>query len=309
MHQLTENTRVARRTAFSGLRRVTSAASELFMVLPVTVLIAFVVLIPVGSAIWHSFTEWTPGYGSTWIGLDNYREIFASDQFQQLLSNQFILLLGVPLWVGFPLAVSFLLYEGVPLPGAFRAIFFFAGTSPPALIGLLFSFMLATNGTLNETLRRLGLGALANGWLTNENLVKPVIILVLAWATMGMGVVLFSAALTAVDGELLESAELDGAGWWQRMRHIILPSIRPTVELWTVLLVIMVFTGIFPWIFTLTGGGPGYASTTLDWDLYVNALTYGNFDFAAAESVLLLAIAAFIMGVGWMSAKYRESRA
>jgi ABC-type sugar transport system permease subunit len=107
---------------------------------------------------------------------------------------------------------------------------------------------------------------------------------------------------------LFESAELDGANWRQRLRHIALPGILPTVELWTVLLVIVVFTGIFPWIFTLTRGGPGFSSTTLDYDVYQNALGYGHFDIAAAESILLLAIAALILTVaGLVGSRRKES--
>jgi multiple sugar transport system permease protein len=197
-----------------------------------------------------------------------------------------------------PLAVSFVLYQGVWFPGLFRAIFFFPAIASPALIGVLFAAMLAPDGPLNSGLRSVGLGALAGDWLAGDHLVKPVIIVVLAWATVGMGTVLFSAALSAVPPELFESAELDGASWWQRLWHIVLPSIRRTVELWTVLLIVSVFVGIFPWIYTLTRGGPGYSSTTLDWDIYQNALTYGHFGLAAAESMVLLLIVTMVVIAG-----------
>ncbi len=279
-------------------RRVGRSGSELLFVLPVAVIIGLVVVVPMMSAVAHSFTAWTPGYASPWVGLANYKDIFSSPQFHQLLLNQVFMLIGVPLWVVTPLCISYLLYQGVPGPGVFRAVFFFPAITAPALIGILFSFMLAPDGPLNAAFRAVGLGALAQDWLANAHLVKPVIIMVLAWATLGMGVVLFSAALSAVPPELFESAEIDGASWWQRLWHIMLPSIRRTVELWTVILVIVVFTGIFPWIFTLTRGGPGYSSTTLDWDVYQNALSYGHFDVAAAESVVLLVIVLVVVTVG-----------
>jgi multiple sugar transport system permease protein len=260
------------------------------------------------SAVFHSFTDWDPGYSAPWVGLDNYTEIFGTAHFRQLLLNQAFLLIGVPLWVLGPLVVSFVLYQGVHAPGVFRAVFFFPAISSPALIGILFSFILAPNGPLNSMLDGVGLSGLEQDWLADKNLVKPVLIVVLAWATMGMGVVLFSAALSAVPPELFESAEIDGASWWQRLWHIVLPSIRPVVELWTVILVIVVFTGVFPWIYTLTRGGPGYSSTTLDWDLFQNALTYGHFDTAAAESALLLVIVGLVVGLGSLASR-RRSRA
>jgi ABC-type sugar transport system permease subunit len=185
-----------------------------------------------------------------------------------------------------------------PLSGVFRAVFFFPAVASPALIGILFAFILAPAGPFNETLRSIGLGALTTDWLGQEHIVKPVLILVLAWATMGMGVVIFSAALSAVPPELFESAALDGASWWQRLRYIVLPSIRRVVELWTVILIVTLFVGIFPWIYTLTRGGPGTSSSTFDWDIYQSALTYGYFGPAAAEAVVLLVITALVAALG-----------
>jgi multiple sugar transport system permease protein len=296
-----ESSGVEERRAPEGarrLRRIGQSSGDLLFLLPALVLLSLAVVLPSMSAMVHAFTDWQPGYESPWVGFGNFTELFGSIQFRQILANHAVLLLGVPIWVLLPLAVSFLLYQRVPYAGVFRAIFFFPALASPALIGILFAFVLAPAGPLNELLRTIGLGGLAGDWLAQEHLVKPVIIAVLAWATMGMGVVIFSAALSAVPPELFESAELDGASWWQRLWHIVLPSIRHVVELWTVILIVSVFVGIFPWIYTLTRGGPGYSSTTLDWDIYQNALTYGYFGLAAAEAMVLLVIVAVIAGLG-----------
>ncbi len=286
------------RRAPTGARRLLrfrGEAGELLFLAPLLALMAIAIILPLVSVVTHAFTDWQPGYDSPWVGLANFKELFQSPQFRQILVNHAILLLGVPVWVILPLMVSFVLYQGVLFPGLFRAIFFFPAVASPALIGILFTFILAPSGPLNSALRSVGLGPLAGDWLGDAHLVKPVIIFVLAWATMGMGVVLFSAALAAVPPELFESAEIDGASWLQRLWHIVLPGIRRVVELWTVLLIVVVFVGIFPWIFTLTRGGPGFSSTTLDWDIYKNALTFGHFGAAAAESLLLLLIVSVVV--------------
>jgi multiple sugar transport system permease protein len=122
-----------------------------------------------------------------------------------------------------------------------------------------------------------------------------VLIFVIAWASAGVGVVIFSAALSALDPTLLEAADVEGASGWQRLRFVVLPAIRPVVDLYFALMVLMVFVGLFGWIYVLTGGGPGYASTTLDYDIYQHALTYGQFGLAAAESVYLFAIVVVIV--------------
>lgn len=296
-----EQVRSEARRVPSGTRRLLAVrreSGELLFLAPLLVLMAVAIILPSVSVVTHAFTDWQPGYDSPWIGLENFSKLFSSQHFRQILVNHAILLLGVPLWVMLPLAVSFVLYKGVKFPGLFRAIFFFPAVASPALVGILFSALLSPVGPVNTTLRSIGLGSLAGDWLAGEHLVKPVIIIVLAWANLGMGVVLFSAALSSVPPELFESAEIDGASWWQRLWHVVLPSIRRTVELWTVLLILSVFVGVFPWIYTLTRGGPGYSSTTLDWDIYQNALNYGDFGVAAAESLVLLLIVSVVVVAG-----------
>jgi len=161
--------------------------------------------------------------------------------------------------------------------------------------------MLAPDGPLNAALRGVGLGSLARSWLDEPGLVKPVLIFVLAWAGLGTGVVIFSAALSSVPPELFEAADLDGASWWQKLRYVMLPSLKHVVEGWVVFQIVSIFLFTFGWIYVLTGGGPGYASTTLDFDIYENSIGLGYFGTAAAEAVYLLGIVAVIVALGaWL---------
>src|SRR5204863_8026828 len=111
--------------------------------------------------------------------------------------------------------------------------------------------------------------------------------------------------LSAVPQGLFEAAARDGAGWWQRLRHVVLPGLRRIVELWSVILVVTLFVAVFPWIFTLTRGGPGYTSTTIDYDIYQNALGFGRFGTAAAESVYLLVIVGVVVAAGALAFRQR----
>jgi ABC-type sugar transport system permease subunit len=98
-----------------------------------------------------------------------------------------------------------------------------------------------------------------------------------------------------MEPHLLEAAEMEGASSLQKMRFVILPALRPVIDLYAALMVLLVFVGLFAWIYVLTSGGPGFASVTLDYDIYQHALTYGQFGLAAAESVYLLAIVAVVV--------------
>lgn len=276
--------------------------------LPIAAVVAVALAVPTVSVVYHAFTNWQPGYTSAFTGLHNLTQLAQAQSFHRILENQAFFLIGLPVWTLLPLVVAVLLHERVPVPGVFRTIFFFPAVVSPALIGVLFSFMLSPEGPLNKVLRAVGLGALAHNWLVDPTWVRPVIIVVLAWATMGVGVVIFSAALSTVPRELFEAAVIDGAGWWQRLRFVVVPNLRQVVVLWLVILVITVFVSIFPWIFTLTRGGPGYDSATMDFDIYQNALQYGYYGTAAAEAVFLLAIVALITAVGWALGKWRGRR-
>jgi multiple sugar transport system permease protein len=283
----------------SAARRVLDWAGDLPFLLPIVVLIGVLIVLPTVIAIVYSFTNWNPGYPSPFVGLQNYETLAKSAAFHTILANEAFMLIGLPIWVGVPFIIAFMLHERVPAAGIFRAIYFFPAIASPALIGILFTFILAPSGPLDSALGLLGIHNPPQ-WLVSVAWVKPVLIAVLAWATIGIGVIIFSAGLSAVPEELFEAAQIDGATWWRRLRHIALPSLRNLVELWTVLLVITVFVALFPWVFTLTRGGPGYSSTTMDYDIYQQAFSFGNFGLAAAEMVIMLCFLALILFLGWL---------
>ena len=211
------------------------------------------------------------------------------------MRNEGFFLLAVPVWVLLPLAIALFLHERVPFAGLARTLIFYPAVASPAILGIFFRGVLAPTGLINSLLRSIGADGLARNWLADPHLVKPVLVCVIAWASAGVGVVIFSAALSAMDPSQLEAADVEGASGWQRLRFVVLPAVKPVVDLYIALMVLMVFVGLFGWIYVLTGGGPGYASTTLDYDIYQNALTYGKFGLAAAESVYLFGIVVILV--------------
>jgi ABC-type sugar transport system permease subunit len=283
--------------------------SDLPYVLPVVVLLAAFTFVPAGIAWAHAFTAWNPGAPSPFVGLDNFRTLFADPTFREVLQNQVVFLLGVPLWVLLPLALSLLLYERVPAPGLFRTILFFPAVLPPTIIAIMFRSLLAPDGLVNELLRGAGVGGLARPWLDSADLVKYSLIVLLAWAGLGVGVVMFSAALSSVSPELFEAAALDGASFWQRLRYVVVPGIRGTIVLYTVLQVLTVFLFLFAWIYVLTNGGPGFASTTMDFDIFERSMAQGFFGVAAAESIVLVGCVAVLLVAGWALAAARRKLA
>lgn len=267
------------------------------LLVPTMILVGVVLFVPTIYVAIYSFFDWDPNGSSPFVGLDNYVDVLSSASFQTVMKNQAYLLLGMPLWVMVPLLITFLLYEDTKAPGLWRSIYFFPSVLSPALVGILFRTLLATDGPLNESLRLVGLDYLARDWLTSPHLVKPVIIVLVLWAGVGTGVVIFSAALSAVPVEIFEAAKIDGAGWWTRMWRIALPSIRDSIFLWMAFQVLALFLFMFGWIFVLTGGGPGLSSTTIDYLIYQEVFRSRFFPTAAAMSVLLILVLLVLLGL------------
>jgi ABC-type sugar transport system permease subunit len=261
---------------------------SLLLLVPVVVLEVLVFFLPLIFITVKSFYDWEPGAASPFVGFSNYSTLFGQPEFWQVVRNQLFYLLGVPLWVIAPLFVAYLLREHVRFAGGFRTIYFIPAVMSPAIVGLVFRSLLAANGPLDASLHNIGLGFLAKPWLTDAALVKPVIIVLVLWGGFGTGVLIFSAALNAVPQEIFEASRIDGAGFWTELWRIALPSISPTVLLWTMFQVLSIFLFMFSWIFVLTNGGPGLASTTMDFSVYQTFITFGFFGAAAAESVVLM---------------------
>jgi ABC-type sugar transport system permease subunit len=305
-----------RRTALSALRsdlmgrtylRVRSSG-DLLLAVPALIIVGVFIIVPLVQVIVRSFFDWQPGLPSPFVGLSNYTDLFASEQFQKAMKNQAFLLLGLPLFIILPMMIALVLFERVKGAALFRTIYFFPSVLAPPIVAIMMRSVLASDGLINSFFEQVGLSSLVQPWLTSETLVKPTLIAILAWANLGIGVIIFSSALSALPVENLEAATVDGANWWQRLWYIVVPDLRPTIELWATYQAISLFAFAFGWIYVLTNGGPNSASTTLDFDIYQNALLFGFFGSAAAESVVLLLIVGMLGAIRMLLARREKAR-
>ncbi|MFC7766381.1 carbohydrate ABC transporter permease [Leucobacter soli] len=275
----------------------------MLLILPVVALEVAILFAPLLYIAYRSFFDWQPGGVSEFTGFDNYVALFTDPAFWQVVGNQFFFLLGLPLWVIAPLIVAFMLREKVAGAGFFRSVYFLPAVMSPAVVALVFRSLLSVDGPVNALLRSIGLGAVARPWLSDEAAVKPVIILLVLWAGFGTGVLIFSAALSAVPKHLFEAARLDGVGFWGEFWHIAVPSIRSAVVLWMIFQVISIFLFMFSWVYVLTRGGPGLASATMDFAIYQEFMRFGFFGTAAAQSVVLVLFIVVIAAIGGVVVK------
>ena len=292
------------RTAVEWWSRARARARPLLAALPyVAPLLVAAILVVLAPALWglsRSVFNWQPGSSSPYVGLSNFRLLADSTTFRTILVNEGIFLLGLPLWTILPLLIAVFLFARVRLSGLIRTLIFLPAVVSPALLGIMFTPVLAPSGLVNTTLRSSGLGGLAHAWVDDPSLVKPTIIVLLALANVGLGVAIFTAALTSIQPEFLDAAAVAGATSWQRIRYVILPGIRRTLILWMTFQALGVFLWLFGLVFALTAGGPGNSSTSIDYDIFTNTITNGIFGVGAAESVYLLAMVVVIAIIAWV---------
>jgi ABC-type sugar transport system permease subunit len=238
-----------------------------------------------------------------WVGLANYKGVLADPEFRQSLFNNLKLLLSVPVMLGLGLLIALVLNDRVRGMRQYQAIVFLPYVLPAAAIGLAFSFLLQENGVLNTALRHLHLGALAQDWLGNSHLAILSVGGLVIWQQLGFGVVVFTAALLALPPETAEAARIDGAGWWALQLRVLVPQIRPIIELLTVIQVITVLSWVFNYVYILTSGGPGYASSVME--LYIwRSFSNGADGTAASVAVMLLGMAGVLIGLSlWVRAR------
>lgn len=263
-------------------------------ILPAVLLIGGLLLYPIGYAIFVSFNRTANGINFNWIGLDNYTRLLNSPTLWRVLANNFFFLISVPLVLFASLVCAALIYEEVWGWRFFRVIFFMPSVISTVVIGTLFKRLFNYSGPINQILTSLGSKPI--DWLARGNTSVWVIVLVLVWSGFGYGMLVLLSAMTSIDPTIFESARLDGANWWQRLRYITIPLIAKVIAFLTIINVIYTFLSLFGLIFVLTNGGPGYETTTLDYFIYQKA--FSGFDFGqAAALALMLAVITLILTV------------
>jgi len=260
-------------------------------VLPVILIILAVRGYPMLVAVTRSFTNWDGMFKNAYIGLSNYRSIIISGEFWLMLRNSAILLIYLPLQIFFGYAVALLLYEEVFGWRFFRALFYLPEVLSRVVVGFLFAVMFGLNGPLNQALRAIGMDFMAINWLGKAPSALGVIILSLVWSSIGWQSILVLGGLSSVPPSIFEAARIDGAGYWQRLFLVVLPQLVRVTEYSCIMSVMWIFTGMFPIIHTLTKGGPGYETTTVDYMIYVKAFVTGTqLGAACAVAVILMII-------------------
>ncbi|MBK8034388.1 MAG: sugar ABC transporter permease [Chloroflexi bacterium] len=254
--------------------------------------VVFVVL-PGFMGIAYSFTDWN-SYTTevNFIGLENFRTILsASENYLGYIQNTLLFTVWtITLKTIIALFLAVLLNYGVRrFSHLYRVIIYLPVVLPTIAVGLVFrSILNPRSGILNEFLRAVGLGGLAQSWLVNPDIALFSVIGVDTWKGVGYIMVILLAGLQTIPQEYYEAAEIDGATPFARFRHITLPLLVPAI---TVVSILNLLYGlrVFDIVYVLTGGGPGYA-TDVVFTAVFDEFSKGRYGLGTALSTVLFVI-------------------
>lgn len=271
-----------------------TAVSYAFL-LPALLFFAVFVLLPILRGVYTSFFDYSLSRFD-FIGLENYRRLFADEVFLKSVANTVIIVVGtVPLILMFSLYVANSIYQRSAFTRSFfRVAFYLPVVTGTVSVIVVWLFIFQPRiGVLNHVFSSLGLISRNISWLGDKRYALPAIMLVLLTTSIGQPIILYVASLGNIPTGLLEAAQIDGARSAQVFRHIKWPLLMPTTLYIIVISTINSFQ-IFSLIQLMTAGGPFFATSTVMYLLYEKAFTFYEFGYANAMGVLLaLAISLF----------------
>lgn len=266
------------------------------MATPAFLLLALFLILPLFVAAQYSVTS-ASGYGDMdFVGAENFAQAVQDEKLYAAFGRN-IIFAGVVVLasVFFGFVVSYLLFIRVRGWRSLQIILLIPYIMPTIVVGLLWRFMLEPqNGFVNASLRAIGLDILAGQWLTAESTALGTVSFVQIWATAPFAMLLIFGSMLALPPEVMEAAELDGAGHWTRMMRFVLPMIWPTVVLVMFVLTVSLFRS-FDLVYILTRGGPISSTTIVTLYVFLQGFTNNNYGYANAlglvSAVVLVALA------------------
>jgi len=262
----------------------------LFFIGPAALFFAVTMLVPLGAVFLLSLTEWT-GFSLssiTWVGGANYEALARDEIFWASLGHTltFVVLTTIGLNVlGFGLAL--LLHSRLRTRELLRVAILLPLAVSPVIAGLIWQQMLGPLGLVNQLLKSLGGTPVA---FLGPGLAFTTIIIVSIWMFTGYNTLLYYAGLQSLPQDRLDAASVDGAGAWGRIRHVVIPYMRPVIAVVVVLNLIGGWK-VFDIVYVLTRGGPSRLTEMLSTYVYDQAFKSGKVGYASAIAVVVIVLA------------------
>lgn len=268
---------------------------------------AFFVLVPFLLTILYSFFRWNGVGPMTWVGFKNYVSVFQVPNLIGTIFNAFWLVVWfsfIPVCLG--LIVASVIHRVAT--GTFglvaRTVLFLPQVIALVAAGIIWGWLLALPGLINQMLKAVGLSAITRAWLGDFHWALPAVGMVGVWVLLGFCTVLLLTGMTKIDPALYESARLDGASWAHEFIAITVPLLRHEIGVCLTVTVIAALAA-FDIIWVTTAGGPGNSTSVPGIQIYILAFTQRAIGLASALAVMLMFLVVIvILPIQWLT---RES--
>lgn len=252
---------------------------------------AIFVLLPIVNTARYSLFNWTGFSEPTYIGFQNYVELFRDNDFWRSISNNFFFVTFysiLPILLG--LFLTALLSRGTLRGMAlFRTGLFIPQVMSSVVVGIIWRWLFTVNGPINSFLSLIGLGSLVQPWLGSFTYAPYAVGFVGTWYEYGLCMVLFLAGAQSIDPELYDAARSYGANAWQEFRYVTLPGLRGQI-LVAFILTFIAAMRVFDLVFVLTSGGPGKQTYVTSFLIYEQAFQRNRAGYASAIAVVVTII-------------------
>ena len=284
-----------------ALRRTLAAWG---LLAPAAALILAFTLGPLLFSLWISLHEWRLiDPAPLFLGLDNYAALISDGEWWSAIGNTALFTLHVPAAMAVALALALLTHGSRRALRWARLALFLPAITSVAAIAVVWKWLLSDQyGLLNRVLERAGLGSVP--WLTSPDIALISLMLIGTWMVVGYQMVIFQAGLAAIPRDWYDAARVDGAGPWQRFRHITLPGLRHTLFFVLVTSIIGSFQ-VFGLVYVMTEGGPLGATDVAVYHIYREAWEFLRFGNAAAMSWLLFVV---VFAATWLHFRFLDTR-
>lgn len=285
------------RRSLSGLQGEETLAGYLF-ILPNFLGFLIFSLLPIGFAIYITFTEWNLAKPPVFVGFQNFVTLYNDPLFWKTLFNSaYYTFVAVPTGVFAAFWLAMLMNRKMWGVVFFRTIYFLPQITLTVAAAVVWSWLYHPElGLFNYLLGLVGIEG--PHWLQSTTWAMPAVIIMGNWHGIGFAMLILLAGLQGIPGEYYEAAEIDGATAWQRLRYITVPLLTPTIFFVVVTSLIGAFQG-FDQFYVMTAGGPAKATTTLVLYIFQNGFTFFKMGYGAALAFMLFLCILVITLIQW----------
>ncbi len=261
----------------------------LLMLAPNIIGFVMFMVFPILATLFYSFTEYDLITAPTFVGFDNYLELFRDPIIGTTIKNTLTFtLITVPVGMAFSLLLAVFLDQKIAFKRFYRGAYFLPSITSMVAVSIVWQWIYNPEfGLLNYFLSFFGINGIT--WLSSSSTSLVSIAIVSIWKGAGYNMMLFLAGLQGISTSYYEASELDGANKWQQFIHVTLPMLSPTTFFIFVMSIIGSFQ-VFDSVMLMTKGGPGRSSSVLVHYLYQNAFQYFSMGYACAIAYLLFFI-------------------